>query len=58
MSAVLHFPVFGMLLTLVVYVAAYRLHQATGRNPLLTPVLVSVIVNAAILQLVGLPYAE
>lgn len=58
MSAVIHLPVFGMLLTIAVYVAAYRLHQAAGRSPLLTPVLVSVIVIAVILQLVGLPYAE
>lgn len=58
MNAVIHAPVFGLLLTVLVYVGAYRLHQRAGRNPLLTPVLVSVIVIAVILQLTGLPYAE
>ncbi|WP_114854131.1 LrgB family protein [Brachybacterium sp. YJGR34] len=58
MSAIVHFPLFGLLLTGAVYAGAYRLHQRAGRSPLLTPVLVSVVVIAVILQLTGLPYAE
>lgn len=58
MNAVIHAPLFGLVLTILVYVGAYRLHQRAGRSPLLTPVLVSIIVIAVILQLTGLPYAE
>lgn len=55
---VVHLPIFGLVLTLAVYLGALWLHRRTGRPALLTPVFVTVVVVAAVLELVGLPYAE
>lgn len=58
MSTIVHLPVFGLLLTLGVYLLAYGLHQRLGRPALLTPVLVTTVVVALVLQVTGLSYAE
>src|SRR5690606_34594839 len=50
-------PVFGLTLTLAVYLLSYGLYHRLGRPGLLSPVLVSVVVIATVLQLTGMPYA-
>ncbi|OFT60603.1 hypothetical protein HMPREF3159_05705 [Brachybacterium sp. HMSC06H03] len=57
MSALYELPVFGLTLTLVVYLLSYGLYHRAGRPGLLSPVLVSVVVIATVLQLTGMPYA-
>jgi putative effector of murein hydrolase len=57
-QTVVHLPVFGLVLTLAVYLGSLWLHRRTGRPALLTPVFVTVVVVAAVLELVGLPYAQ
>lgn len=55
---IVHLPLFGLVLTLAVYLGALWLHRRTGRPALLTPVFVTVVVVAAVLELGGLSYAE
>lgn len=57
MSALYELPVFGLTLTLAVYLLSYGLYHRLGRPGLLSPVLVSVVVIATVLQLTGMPYA-
>ncbi|WP_341853764.1 LrgB family protein [Brachybacterium sp. GPGPB12] len=57
MSALYESPVFGLTLTLAVYLLSYGLYHRLGRPGLLSPVLVSVVVIATVLQLTGMPYA-
>ena len=57
MSTILHLPVFGLALTLSIYLASLWIYQRLGRPGLLSPVLVTVIGVAVVLQLTGLPYA-
>lgn len=57
MSALYELPVFGLTLTLAVYLPSYGLYHRLGRPGLLSPVLVSVVVIATVLQLTGMPYA-
>lgn len=57
MSALYELPVFGLTLTLAVYLLSYGLYHRSGRPGLLSPVLVSVVVIATVLQLTGMPYA-
>lgn len=57
MSVLYELPVFGLALTLSVYLASYGLYHRLGRPGLLSPVLVSVVAIAAVLQLTGMPYA-
>src|SRR5699024_5877018 len=52
----IHLPVFGLVLTLGAYLAAYWLHQRTGRPGVLSPVLVTTAIVATVLLLTGLPY--
>lgn len=56
MSTLIHLPVFGLALTLTAYLGAYWLHQRLGRPGVLSPVLVTTAVVAAVLLLTGLPY--
>lgn len=56
MSTLIHLPVFGLVLTLGAYLAAYWLHQRTGRPGVLSPVLVTTAIVATVLLLTGLPY--
>ncbi|PWH06293.1 LrgB family protein [Brachybacterium endophyticum] len=58
MSTIIHLPVFGLVLTLVVYLGALWLHGRRGRPALLTPVFVTVTVVALVLEATGLSYAE
>ena len=58
MSALIHLPVFGLALTLSAYLLSLWLYQRLGRPGLLSPVLVTVVIVAAVLQVTGLPYAE
>ncbi|MGO2047203.1 MAG: LrgB family protein [Brachybacterium tyrofermentans] len=58
MSTLIHLPVFGLALTLSAYLLSLWLYQRTGRPGLLSPVLVTVVIVAGVLQLTGLPYAE
>ena len=56
MSALYELPVFGLAVTLGIYLLAYGLYHRLGRPGLLSPVLVTVIGVAAVLQLTGMPY--
>lgn len=58
MSGIVHVPVFGLALTLAAYLTACWLHQRCGRPALLTPVLVTTVVVALVLEGTGLSYAE
>ncbi len=49
-------PLFGLTATLVVYVGAHALYQRLDHAPWANPVLWSVLVLAALLQLSGTPY--
>ena len=51
-------PLLSLLMTLGCYLAAVALFERGGRHPLLNPVLVSVAVLVASLQLSGLDYAD
>lgn len=57
MSTLVHLPVFGLALTLGAYLVAHWLHQRLGRPGVLSPVLVTTAIVAAVLLLTGLPYA-
>ncbi|WP_087485917.1 LrgB family protein [Brachybacterium massiliense] len=57
MSALYELPVFGLTLTLGIYLVSYALYHRLGRPGLLSPVLITVIGVAAVLQLMGMPYA-
>ena len=57
MSALYELPVFGLTLTLGIYLVSYGLYHRLGRPGLLSPVLITVIGVAAVLQLTGMPYA-
>ena len=57
MSALYELPVFGLALTLGVYLASHALYHRLGRPGLLSPVLVCVVVIASVLQLTGMPYS-
>lgn len=57
MSALYQLPVFGLAVTLSIYLLSLWLYQRLDRPGLLTPVLVTVIGVAAVLQLTGMPYA-
>lgn len=56
MNAITTSPVFGTGLTVGVYAAALWLHRRLGRHPLLTPVMVTIVVVALVLQLLGVDY--
>lgn len=49
-------PLLWLALTLVVWVAADALARASGRNPLVNPVLIAIVVMGAILMATGAPY--
>jgi predicted murein hydrolase (TIGR00659 family) len=51
-------PLFWLTLTLVVWGAADRLALASKRNPLVNPVLVSVVAISVVLVLTGTPYEQ
>lgn len=55
-DALLRTPLFGITLTLTAYVLARRLYRAAGQNSLLTPVLVAIVLVAALLGLTGIDY--
>ena len=57
MSALYELPVFGFALTLTIYLLSLGLYHHFGRPGLLSPVLVTVLGVAAVLQLTGMPYA-
>ncbi|ACU86636.1 putative effector of murein hydrolase [Brachybacterium faecium DSM 4810] len=57
MSALYELPVFGLALTLTIYLLSLGLYHRFGRPGLLSPVLVTVLGVAAVLQLTGMPYA-
>ena len=57
MSALYELPVFGFALTLTIYLLSLGLYHRFGRPGLLSPVLVTVLGVAAVLQLTGMPYA-
>ena len=57
MSALYELPVFGFALTLTIYLLSLGLYHRVGRPGLLSPVLVTVLGVAAVLQLTGMPYA-
>lgn len=58
MNTLIHLPAFGLVLTLSAYLFSLWLYQRSGRLGLLSPVLVTVVLVAAVLQLTGLPYTE
>jgi putative effector of murein hydrolase len=55
---VTHHPLFGLALTIGVYLVAMRVYAALGRLPLLHPVLTSIAVVAAVIWLTGIGYAR
>ena len=57
MSALYTLPIFGLTVTLGIYLLSYGLDHRLGRPGLLSPVLVTVIGVAAVLQLTGMPYS-
>ncbi|MFC0672637.1 LrgB family protein [Brachybacterium hainanense] len=58
MSTIIHLPVFGLALTLSSYLLALAVYERLGRPGLLSPVLVTVVLVATVLQVTGLSYAE
>jgi predicted murein hydrolase (TIGR00659 family) len=50
-------PLLWLTVTLVVWVGADRLAGASGRHPIVNPVLVSILVVAGVLMATGTPYA-
>lgn len=56
MNAITTSSVFGTGLTVGVYAAALWLHRRCGRHPLLTPVMVTIVVVALALRLLGVDY--
>lgn len=56
MSALTSLPVFGLALTLTVYLGAFWLYNRLGRPGLASPVLITVLVVAGVLELTGMPY--
>ena len=50
-------PLLWLTVTLMAYVAADRLAQATNRHPLANPVLVAIAITACVLKLTATPYA-
>jgi len=57
-NAVVHAPAFGLALTLLAYLGAGELHRRLGRPALLAPVLVTTVVVAVVLQVLGIGYDE
>lgn len=51
-------PLFGITLTLLVYLAALHIHQRCRRHPLTNPVLLALAAMTAILLLTGIPYSR
>lgn len=51
-------PLFGLTLTLAVYVGAQRVAQRCGNHPLANPVLWSIVVIGGILLVTGIDYAD
>ena len=50
-------PLLWLTVTLLAYVIADRIAQATNRHPLANPVLVAIALTAAVLEATGTPYA-
>ncbi|MTD14075.1 LrgB family protein [Nakamurella sp. YIM 132087] len=57
-TAIVQNPVFGVGLTAGTYWGAVGLHRRLGRNPLLTPVFVTIVIVAGVLELLGIDYAD
>lgn len=51
-------PLLGLTLTLVAYLAAYRIYVRAYSNPLINPVAVAVVLLIGFLLLTGMPYAD
>jgi predicted murein hydrolase (TIGR00659 family) len=49
-------PLLGLTLTLLAYLAAYRLYERSGFNPLANPVLIAVLLLVALLAATRTPY--
>lgn len=56
MSTLYELPVFGFAVTLAIYLGSLWLYERSGRNGLLSPVLVTVVGVSAVLLLTGMPY--
>ena len=56
MSTLYELPVFGFAVTLGIYLIALWLYERSGRNGLLSPVLVTVVGVSAVLMATGMPY--
>jgi predicted murein hydrolase (TIGR00659 family) len=50
-------PLLWLTVTLVAYVVADRIATATNRNPIANPVLIAIVLTAAVLELTHTPYA-
>jgi predicted murein hydrolase (TIGR00659 family) len=50
-------PLLGLTATLLAYLAAYRLYESSGMNPVANPVLIAVLLLALLLSVTGTPYA-
>lgn len=57
MSALYQLPVFGLALTLSIYLVSLAAYHRLGRPGILSPVLVTVLGVAVVLQLTGMPYS-
>ncbi|MDR7037958.1 putative murein hydrolase (TIGR00659 family) [Methylobacterium sp. BE186] len=51
-------PLLWLTVTLLAYLVADRIAAATGRNPVANPVLIAIMITAAILSVTGTPYAD
>jgi putative effector of murein hydrolase len=49
-------PLFGLSLTILVYLVGRRLHRLSGDNPLCNPVAIAIVVLIAVLGLTETPY--
>jgi predicted murein hydrolase (TIGR00659 family) len=49
-------PLLGLTVTLLAYLAGRRLFEASGRNPLVNPVLVAILLLVGLLWVTGVPY--
>jgi predicted murein hydrolase (TIGR00659 family) len=57
-AAVVHSPVFGILLTLLAYQAARTLWRRTGRHSLVNPVLIAIVLVVVVLLLTRIDYDD
>ncbi|MFX6218070.1 LrgB family protein, partial [Acinetobacter baumannii] len=49
-------PLLGLTATLIAYLIGVRLHERSGFNPMVNPLLIAVVILGTLLTLTGTPY--